>query len=147
MKAKNILCPVDFSECSDASLDLASQLAMENSAKLYIVHVEETSAVIRPGLFDRLPPLTWKERYKLSKAVPTKSGIRFEHKLLIGDPAEKIVEYAKTNDIDLIVMGSHGRTGLLRAIVGSVADAVIRRSPVPVLTLRARTREPVTASS
>ena len=56
--------------------------------------------------------------------------------LLIGDPVKEIVEFAKRKDVDLIVMGSHGLTGIIRVLMGSVAEAVVRRSPCPVLTYR-----------
>ena len=137
MKANRILCPVDFSESSDAALDLASKLARENGAKLFIVHVEENPAVVHPGLFGGLPPATWKEKHKLSKTLPSATEVRFEHDLLVGDPAEEIVAFAKRKDVDLIVMGSHGLTGIIRILMGSVAEGVVRRSPVPVLTLKA----------
>lgn len=137
MHAKRILCPVDFSETSDVALDVASKLARASDAKLFIVHVEENAAVVHPGLFGGLPPVTWKERHKLSNALPTATEVTFEHALLVGNPANEIIEFAKQRDIDLIVMGTHGETGLLRALMGSVAEGVVRRSPVPVLTLKA----------
>ena len=109
----------------------------ENGAKLFIIHVEENPAVAHPGLFGGLPPATWKEKHRLSKTLPTATEVRFEHDVLVGDPAEEIVEFAKTKDVDLIVMGSHGLTGIVRVLMGSVAEKVVRRSPVPVLTLKA----------
>lgn len=146
MKAKRILCPVDFSEASDAALDVASKLAREGGAKLFIVHVEENAAVVHPGLFGGLPPVAWKEKHRLSNTLPTATEVRFEHDLLIGDPANQIVEFAEKRGVDLIVMGSHGMTGLLRVLMGSVAEGVVRRSPVPVLTLKANAKELVETS-
>lgn len=137
MKAKRIVCPVDFSPVSNAALDLASKLARENGAKIYIVHVEEAAAVVHPGLFGGLPPVTWPDRQKLNSTLPTATEVLFEHDLLLGDPAEEIVEFAKRKDADLIVLGTHGNTGLLRVLMGSVAEGVVRSSPVPVLTLKA----------
>ena len=141
MQAKRILCPVDFSETSDVALDVASKLARENEAKLFIVHVEENPTVVHPGVFGGLPPVAWKERHKLSDTLPTATDVRFEHDLLVGDPANEIVGFAERKNIDLIVMGSHGVTGLLRLLMGSVAEGVVRRSPVPVLTLKAKVNE------
>lgn len=141
MKAKRILCPVDFSDASDAALDLASKLARANGAKLFIVHVEENAAVLHPGLFGGLPPVTWDEKHRLNSTLPTATEVLFEHDLLIGDPAKTIVKFAERNDVDLIVMGSHGATGLVRVLMGSVAEEVVRRSPIPVLTLKADARE------
>lgn len=137
MKAQRILCPVDFSDSSDAALDVASKLARENGAKLFIVHVEEDPTIVHPGLVGGLPPVAWKEKHRLSNTLPTATEVHFEHDLLVGNPAKEIVEFAKRNDIDLIVMGSHGVTGLARILLGSVAEGVVRRSPAPVLTLKA----------
>ena len=67
-----------------------------------------------------------------------KSGIRVEAKLLEGVPAEQIVCMARRRDSDLIVIGTHGRTGLGRLLMGSVADRVLRFAPCPVLTVRGR---------
>jgi len=137
MKAKKIVCPVDFSEASEKALDLASKLARENGAKMYIVHVEELASLIHPGLFGGLPPVTMPSRRKLNSTLPTATEVLFEHDLLIGDPAEKIVEFAEKKGADLIVMGTHGNTGMVRVLMGSVAEGVVRRSPIPVLTLKA----------
>lgn len=136
MDTKRILCPVDFSSASDAALDLASKLARETGAKLFIIHIEDSAAVVSPGLFGNLPPTTNIEDHRLAKTLPTATEVSFEHDLLFGDPADEIVEFANKKDIDLIVMGSHGRTGLLRMLMGSVAEGVIRNAPVPVLSLK-----------
>ena len=138
MKAKKIVCPVDFTDASAAALDVASKLARANRAKMYIVHVEENAALVHPGLFGGLPPVTWPTRQQLNATLPTATEVLFEHDLLFGDPATRIVEFAKLKDADLIVMGTHGATGMERLLMGSVAEGVVRRSPVPVLTLKQR---------
>ena len=136
MKAMSIVCPVDFSEASKRSLDVASKLARSNGAKVYIVHVEEPASLVHPGLFGGLPPVTMPSRRRLNSTLPTATEVKFEHDLLIGDPVEMIVEFAKTNGADLIVMGTHGNTGIVRALLGSVAEGVVRRAHIPVLTLK-----------
>lgn len=141
MKARNIICPVDFSDASHAALDLASKLARENDAKIYIVHVEENAAVAHPGLFGGLPPINCPTRQKLNAILPTATEVLFEHDLLFGDPAEAITDFAKRKNADLIVMGTHGNTGVLRVLLGSVAEAVVRTATIPVLTLKASTAE------
>jgi len=138
MKAKRIVCPVDFSESSDAALDLASKLARENGAKIFIVHVEDNATLVHPGLFGGLPPVTWPSRQQLNSTLPTATEVLFEHDLLLGNPAEQIVKFAERKEADLIVMGTHGNAGMLRVLMGSVAEGVVRRSTVPVLTLKAR---------
>lgn len=147
MKAKRILCPVDFSEQGDVALDVASKLARENGAKLFIVHVEENAAVAHPGLFGGLPPATWRESHKLANVLPTATEVLFEHDLLVGDPSKEIVDFAEKHDIDLIVLGSHGHTGLLRLLMGSVAEGVVRNATVPVLTVKADAKSLAEASS
>jgi len=137
MKTKKIVCPVDFSEASEKALDLASKLARANGAKMYIVHVEALASLAQPGLFGGLPPVSMPSRRKLNATLPTATEVLFEHDLLIGNPAEKIVEFAERKGADLIVMGTHGNTGIVRVLMGSVAEGVVRRSPIPVLTLKA----------
>jgi nucleotide-binding universal stress UspA family protein len=75
-------------------------------------------------------------RKALAAVVPTDPAVEHEHRLLYGDPASEIVRLAGEEQVDLIVMGTHGRTGLMRLLMGSVAEAVVRRAPCPVLTIR-----------
>jgi nucleotide-binding universal stress UspA family protein len=75
-------------------------------------------------------------RRMLGNVVPTDHNVPFEHRLLVGEPATAIVEDAEKEGADLIVMGTHGRTGLSRLLMGSVAEAVVRRAKCPVLTVK-----------
>jgi universal stress protein A len=75
-------------------------------------------------------------RDALAKIVPDDGNIRFEHRLLGGVPGLEITRLAEEEKADLIVIGTHGRTGLSRLLMGSVAEAVVRRATCPVLTLR-----------
>ena len=68
--------------------------------------------------------------------MPTDPTVPVVHKLLVGDPAEAIVQQAEAEHADMIVMGTHGRTGLTRMLMGSVAEAVVRRAACPVLTVK-----------
>lgn len=138
MNAKRILCPLDFSENSQAALGYASTLAKESNAKLYLVHVDDSQVpydagfaayVARPGDTEALLE-------QLRAIRPTNEGVEYEHQLLVGHPADAIVDFAKEHDIDLIVMGTHGRTGLARLVMGSIAEAVVRRAECPVLTVK-----------
>jgi nucleotide-binding universal stress UspA family protein len=72
----------------------------------------------------------------LHAVVPTDPSIPFEHKLMTGDPAAEIVRLAESEGADMIVMATHGRTGLRRLLMGSVAEAVVRRAACPVLTVK-----------
>ncbi len=138
MHAKKILFPTDFSPASAAALGYASSLARDAGAKLLIVHVEEAPLaygagelyyepvdVVRPGL-----------EQTLQRVRPTLPEVDCEHHLLLGGPAQELVGLAEREKVDLIVMGTHGRTGLSRLLMGSVAEEVVRRAPCPVFTLR-----------
>lgn len=150
MNVKNILCPIDYSSSGDAALVYATSLAKEYVAELHLVHVfEQPSTLVDAGFgtgFGGLPPQTLtpaelkSEEDKLNAITPVR-GVQFRRKLLIGTPAEELVNYAKENDIDLVIMGTHGRTGLGRLLMGSVAEAVVRRSPCPVLTIKQPAKE------
>ena len=138
MKTKRILCPIDFSTHSDAALAYASTLAKEASAKLLLVYVDDSQVPYDAGFAGYVPPPDETEllEKRLNETVPAIPGVECEHHLLFGYPADAIVEFAKTHQIDLIVMGTHGRTGVVRLLRGSVAEAVVRRAECPVLTLK-----------
>jgi nucleotide-binding universal stress UspA family protein len=79
-------------------------------------------------------PLT--VRTQLARISPTDSSVSTQHRLLEGDPAEEILKVAQGEGVDMIVMGTHGATGLTRLLMGSVAEHVLRKAPCPVLTVR-----------
>jgi nucleotide-binding universal stress UspA family protein len=138
MKAKKILFPTDFSHTSDAAVGMATSLARDSGAKLLIVHVEEPPTAYGGGeLYYGIPePVTEDLRKMLTKVVPTDPQVPFEHRLITGEPAEAVVRLAKDEGVDLIVMGTHGRSGISRLLMGSVAEAIVRRAPCPVLTYK-----------
>ena len=133
---KNVLCPVDFTSASKAALVLASSLARDSKAMLHIVFVQEQAQELANdvGRF-----------HELWKTLPKATNVDFEHHLLHGHPAEEIERFAEENKVDVIVMGTFGRRGLSRALLGSVAEAVMRNAKVPVLTVRPDTKnlEPI----
>ena len=143
MNVKRILFPTDFSHCSDAALKHASTLAAEADALLYIVHVDErpdVSAAIGEAGF--VYPTTWdaqdrrEVRDRLSKVVPSVASANYEHHFLSGSPLREILRFAEREHVDLIVMGSHGRTGLSRLLMGSIAEGVMRKAQCPVLIVK-----------
>ncbi len=138
MQADKILFPTDFSHCSDAALPLATSLARDAGAKLLIVHAEEPPMAYGGGeMYYGMPdPVREDLQSMLQRVVPLDPKIPYEHHLIVGDPASAIAELAKSEGVDLIVMGTHGRTGLRRLVMGSVAEAIIRRAPCPVLTMK-----------
>jgi nucleotide-binding universal stress UspA family protein len=117
---------------------MATSLARDAGATLIIAHVEEAPHVYAGGEFYYgIPnPPTDELRRMLEEVRPTDPAVPYEHRLLSGEPAATIVRLAKDEGVDMIVMGTHGRTGLLRMLMGSVAEAVVRRADCPVLTYK-----------
>jgi nucleotide-binding universal stress UspA family protein len=136
-----ILHPTDFSRHSDYALRFACSLARDHRSKLVIVHVEPTlgpELVTSGEAASRLEPENhlaklWAE---VRQVQPTDPSIVVEHRLAEGDPAPAIVRAAKEVNAGLIVMATHGRTGLERLLMGSVAEQVLRHATCPVLTIR-----------
>lgn len=137
MNAKKILFPTDFSTASDAGLEHATSLARDAGATLLIVHVEEPIDYYGGDLYYGIPsPSNPEIRRMLEAVVPADPAVAYEHRLVVGRPAEAIVRLAKEENVHMIVMGTHGRTGVRRMLMGSVAEAVVRKAPCPVLTLK-----------
>ncbi len=136
---KRILAPTDFSEYSAGALDYACSLADLFDAELHLLHVLELHASSTPvfagGL--ALNPLVRESREAAEKALlQVASGRKAVRATVIGPPFLEILRYANDNAIDLIVMGTHGRSGLAHVLVGSVAERVVRKASCPVLTVR-----------
>src|SRR2546430_15651695 len=134
---KKILVGTDFSEASDEARRVAIELARRLGAELEIVHVEEPlpAYAFAEGPLPDLPRLqeevrTWAERQLEDPARGARaSGVSTTTAVLLGVPANTIVEAARTERADLIVVGTHGRTGLERVLLGSVAGRVGRHAP------------------
>jgi nucleotide-binding universal stress UspA family protein len=135
----NILFPTDFSERSTAAFHLATALARDYRAHLLVLHVRDVP-VAAFGEFGAMPPPDVPARAELLDQLrelrPPDESIPVEHLLSDGNPAEEIIHIADDRHCDLIVMGTHGRTGLSRLLMGSVAEEVVRKAPCPVLTLK-----------
>jgi len=138
MSQKTILFPTDFSTASDAALPHAEALARQADARLLIVHVEEAPLAYGGGeLYYGLPePDSDRIRKMLDDVRPADPALPFDHRLTMGDPASEIVRMAADESAEMIVLGTHGRTGMTRLLMGSVAEAVVRRAPCPVLVYR-----------
>jgi nucleotide-binding universal stress UspA family protein len=139
---RKILHPTDFSESARPAFELACALARDYSAALVVAHVVPSTHVFAPdGIAVAFPPEEpYEVRARLARVRPAEGGIDVEHRLLEGDPAEMILKLALDADADVIVMGTHGATGLTRLLVGSVAESVLRKAPCPVLTVRDTSR-------
>ncbi len=137
-----ILHPTDYSECSAQAFHIAGDLARQHQATLLVLHVAETLGpenVTYGEVGSQVEPAGYRHRLEedLRRSVPVVAGVTVQYLVTAGDPAEEIERVARVHSCDLIVMGTHGRTGLDRLLTGSVAEQVIRRAPCPVLTTRA----------
>ena len=134
MTPKRILCPVDFSECSRVALDQACGLAQESAAKLFIVHVEKAGQSCPPGSAGYVEQLDQHKRL-LTETVPSAPDVDYQQHYLRGNTIDEIQRFAKLREIDLIVMGTHGRTGLAKALMGNVSEALSQDPPCQVITV------------
>ena len=140
MQANNILVAVDFSKGGDVAFELAESLARDAKATLHIAHVKEPFHIYQSeSHLAKVPAYGTLDELKkgLEKIVPADPSIAHQHWLLTSeDVVHGILKLAGDLKIDLIVIGTHGRTGLARVMMGSVAEGVLRRAACPVLTVR-----------
>jgi nucleotide-binding universal stress UspA family protein len=137
---ETILHPTDFSADAQPAFEVACALAGERRARLVVLHVERPPLTSLGGttLVPPLPSEYDRERLwdQLNRIQPSRPGIDVEHRLEYGDPEAVILQTAHEIGADLIVMGTHGRTGLRRLLMGSVAEHVVRKASCSVLTVR-----------
>jgi nucleotide-binding universal stress UspA family protein len=134
-----VLHPTDFSPHSEAASKLAFALARDYGARVLVLHVMEPIAVGGPEGVAILDPLAYEADLKarLAEVRPPDPQVPVEHRLALGRAAEEVLRVAKESKCGVIVLGTHGRTGLGRALMGSVAEQVVRKAPCPVLTVKA----------
>lgn len=145
IRIKKILYPTDFSSYSNQAYFHAISLAEKHNASLTVLFVYNPDSTTTPGsqgdeVADR--------RYwqgQLEQIRPVDTRIPVSHVLLEGDPASEIVRYGRDAGIDVIVMGTHGRTGVERLLMGSVAEKVLRDAPCSVLVVKLPRGQPVIA--
>lgn len=139
---KHILVPTDFSPSSAAATDLAITMAKQFNAELTLLHTWEMPVYPYMELMMSSPELTNSVEKAATECLETKLKEiqahlpRAQSRLKMGLPWQQIIEVLKESKADLLVMGTHGRRGLEHAIMGSVAEKLVRLSPVPVLTVR-----------
>jgi nucleotide-binding universal stress UspA family protein len=140
-----ILIPTDFSKHSHNALNYALAFADKFEAELYLLHVVQDLALFLPDAVTGAPPmlppveqLTANARAALEQAIADLhlDGARIRAEVREGAPFYEIVQFAKETDIDLIVMGTHGHSGLAHVLLGSTTEKVVRKAPCPVLTVR-----------
>jgi universal stress protein A len=139
---KNILVPTDFSENSFHAVELGHFLAQKNNGRLHIIHVIDQyffshiehafdDEKMKRGRYDD----AIKELNELINRIPH-SNVQVSYSILEGKPFNKIFLYTKDKKIDLIVLSTHGKTGLSNVLMGSVAEKIVKQAEVPVITLK-----------
>jgi nucleotide-binding universal stress UspA family protein len=141
---KRILCPVDFSETARAAMETAIELAEKFGAEVVLVHAypipgytfPDGSAVASSRMLQDLADEAARHLEEWRQLAVKGGAQRVSVETAVGDPAGEIVRIAQDWKADLVVMGTHGRTGIEHALMGSIAERVVRRAKCPVLTVR-----------
>jgi nucleotide-binding universal stress UspA family protein len=142
-KFKKILVPVDFTKYSDHAISYAEMMAKTFQAKILLFHVIEQFTYSVSDTIQVMDHYTTlkeiaQQMLDAKKKQAAKKGLGVETRVLKGSPALEIVKYSENKKTDLIVMGSHGRTGIQHLVLGSVAERVVRMASCPVLTVKGR---------
>ena len=135
---QHVLFPTDFSTTADRALPYAVEIARRSLATIYAVHV------VSPDIYPQLPPAEWDDIARQEEEFRTRKknqlelelqGLPHEFLFLNGDVWENLKEAIESKNVDLIVLGRHGRSGIAKALIGSVAEKIFRQAPCPVLTV------------
>ena len=141
---KRIFCPIDFSDASRAAMEVAADLARRSGADLVLLHAypipgytfPDGSVVASPKMMQDLADQAERHLQEWRGDAAKIAGSPVTTQKAIGEPAAEIVAFARSAGVDLVVVGTHGRTGIEHALMGSVAERVVRRAHCPVLTVR-----------
>lgn len=144
IKIKNILLPTDFSKTSLAASEFAVNLALQYGAKIHLLHVlEKTPPILtirtldlsREKILESIENDAKSRLEKIIEKIKKQGDVEIIPVIRKGLDYEEIINYSKEKKIDVIVIATHGRTGLLHTLLGSVAEKVIRYSKIPVLVI------------
>jgi nucleotide-binding universal stress UspA family protein len=148
MSWKTILVPHDFSSSANHALAIARDEAKAHGSQLLVLHVIELPATMKPDTVivpdENGAPINVRD-YAVGQAEAhledlrarlAKDGVAITPALRIGNPIDEITRFVEESGVDLVIMGTHGRSGLAHLLVGSVTERVVRTSKVPVLTIR-----------
>ncbi|NTU94010.1 MAG: universal stress protein [Chlorobiaceae bacterium] len=143
---KSILCPLDFSNASKNAFRYACEFAKSMGSKIYLLHIVEPRPMAADMTLTYIPveeDLEKAAREDLEPLVADakQQGVDIQADVMIGIPAEVILQQIVDFDVSLLIMGSHGKTGLSRLLMGSVAEGVVRKAGVPVLIVKAEEKE------
>ena len=144
IQLNKILIPTDLSDYSHYALPYAIELARNFSAELHLLHIVEPLWGGEHSLYADFPgPVGYNletvqetNAKLLDELAEETKEVAVQTQVLVGAPHVQIVRYARDNDIDLVVLATHGRTGLSHALIGSVAEKVVQMAPCPVLTVK-----------
>jgi nucleotide-binding universal stress UspA family protein len=149
MKIRTILFPTDFSQGARAAMDYALSLSRDYDAKLILLYVIQDisiaewyipSSISAADLVADMEKSAWKEMDKW--AAEASAQVKSTEKIVVrGVPFVEIIRTAREKDADMIVIGTHGRTGIDHMLFGSTAEKVVRKAPCPVLTVRISGKE------
>jgi nucleotide-binding universal stress UspA family protein len=132
-----ILHPTDFSEQAGHALTLACALARDYNARVVVLHVAAPPPVpYGEGMMLPVPDDYYDRLREDLNRMPMPEGVRVERRFVEGDVVSEILRTARDTHADLIVAGTHGRTGLGRLLMGSVAEQLVRQAPCPVMTVK-----------
>ena len=144
LKFKRVLCPVDFSDDSKVALAYAADIVRAAGGELLVLHVVEP--ILYPVEYGMAPvptvdlesTATANARMKLEELVTEEvtAGVSVSTKVIFGRADTQVCDFASEGDFDLIVLATHGLTGLKHLLLGSVAERVVRHAPCPVLTVK-----------
>lgn len=151
LRIQNILVATDFSDASARALDYARELARAFKASVHVMHVLEDLAAhawttevyvaALPGVHEEMEKQA-RERLEQIVTNDDRRDLAIQTVLRLGSPFVEIVRYAREANIDLIVMGTHGRGAIVHMLLGSVAERVVRKAHCPVLTVRHESHQP-----
>ncbi|NTU52799.1 MAG: universal stress protein [Chlorobiaceae bacterium] len=133
IQLSRILCPTDYSVASDKAVRYAIDLARRVHAHVRFLHIQEVSSSTNSGDDD---DSSMPESFTRLLIAEKKRGLQVDVKVISGTPTDMIISQARVWFADLIVIGSHGRSGLMRLVMGSVAEAVFRSASIPVLIIK-----------
>ncbi|MCS3457662.1 universal stress protein [Aeromonas rivuli] len=141
MSIRTLLCPVDFSQMSQPVLDYAVFMAKSHNASLKLIHVVDqlhgfdSYKILHMTAIEITHEMERHAKEEIQRLIET-LPISADFVVRFGRAADEIVAQAKEDKVDLVVMGSHGRSGISHLLVGSVAESVVRHAPCPVLIVR-----------